>query len=389
MREIEVTKQKRFNLSSSSLFFLSYTLVLVFSFLRNTMFGFYLPSSIYTFVYYLSCMIILIKLLFLDKYTLKKAYLYLGLGLIFASSFYFSKNPELLSIIFLIMGASNIEFKKIVKTYFIVIGSLISLTFILSLIGKVENLFFIKRETTRYAFGTTYPTVFASFLFFLIISYLYLRQNRIKYREIFVIVGIDFFILKYTDARGVAGLILLLCTLLLLIKLFRKFDMKMNPFWSNILAITMVLLLFLAIFLAYNYKPYENFYFQLNQLLSGRLHLGNMGFNMYDIKFSGQPLISNGLGGGWNQTYGTEYFYIDALALDLLLGKGLTIFSLYCVGLYNVIYKSSNKINLFLTVLLITICIYDFTDNKSFRIGFNPFLLMIFSNYFSTKKMEI
>ena len=142
-------------------------------------------------------------------------------------------------------------------------------------------------------------------------------------------------------------------------------------------------------YLSYNYKFDSRAYVNFDNIFSGRLSLGNQAFSLYDVNLFGQSLLSNGLGGGWRFNYGIDYFYIDALALDLLFGKGLIIFIFYLFEMAKLIFKSAKSKQIVLLIILLLISMYDFTDNKSFRIAFNPFILLMFNDYFSKSHEEV
>ena len=53
------------------------------------------------------------------------------------------------------------------------------------------------------------------------------------------------------------------------------------------------------------------------------------------------------------------------------------------------IFKSAKSKQIVLLIILLLISMYDFTDNKSFRIAFNPFILLMFNDYFSKSHEEV
>lgn len=100
---------------------------------------------------------------------------------------FYSKNLEVFLLGVLIIAAHNIKFESIIRTYAYTISTYLVFTIIFSILGFIESLVFVKRDTIRYALGTSYPTVLASFLFFLILCFVYLKRNEISKKFIIFI----------------------------------------------------------------------------------------------------------------------------------------------------------------------------------------------------------
>lgn len=380
--------KKSIQFSSDSIFFIVYFLAISMTFFRNTMIGFDLPPNIYNYSY-LGLSVILVIKICLDKFIYKNVLKYVVTAFVFILVALYSKNLEVFLLGVLIIAAHNIKFDSIIRTYAYTISTYLIFTIIFSILGFIENLVFVKRDTIRYALGTSYPTVLASFLFFLILCFVYLKRNEISKKFIIFIFIITFSINYFTDARSVAILLLVSAVSLLILNIFNISSFKINNVFSILLSAFSILIFLLNVYLSYNYKFDSRAYVSFDNIFSGRLSLGNQAFSLYDVNLFGQSLLSNGLGGGWRFNYGIDYFYIDALALDLLFGKGLIIFIFYLFEMAKLIFKSAKSKQIILLIILLLITMYDFTDNKSFRIAFNPFILLMFNDYFSKSHEEV
>ncbi|MFB8534483.1 hypothetical protein ACFC6Q_01400 [Enterococcus gallinarum] len=352
------------------------------------MIGFDLPPNIYNYSY-LGLSVILVIKICLDKFIYKNVLKYVVTAFVFILVAFYSKNLEVFLLGVLIIAAHNIKFESIIRTYAYTISTYLVFTIIFSILGFIESLVFVKRDTIRYALGTSYPTVLASFLFFLILCFVYLKRNEISKKFIIFIFIITFSINYFTDARSVAILLLVSAVSLLILNIFNISSFKINNVFSILLSAFSILIFLLNVYLSYNYKFDSRAYVNFDNIFSGRLSLGNQAFSLYDVNLFGQSLLSNGLGGGWRFNYGIDYFYIDALALDLLFGKGLIIFIFYLFEMAKLIFKSAKSKQIVLLIILLLISMYDFTDNKSFRIAFNPFILLMFNDYFSKSHEEV
>ena len=98
----------------------------------------------------------------------------------------------------LIVGAKGVSFDRIARVFLVTVGAVVGISLVLSLTGMVTNLEYIRYVSDpsapggsfgvkRYAFGTTYPTTFSEFVFFLSAAWLYLRRRTAK---IFDVIGL-------------------------------------------------------------------------------------------------------------------------------------------------------------------------------------------------------
>ncbi|WCG22712.1 hypothetical protein PML95_00135 [Vagococcus lutrae] len=367
-RLLDNTKSK-----SEMLFYLGYFLALVASFLKHSMIE--IPNSVSI---YLNVMSIFIVSFFLLIRGLKKDYFMETLFLVTISIFSFLsiKNIDIVSYIFIIIASQHLEFKKIMQFFFTVIFICLMVVIFLAKLSIIPNLIFYQSDRVRVSLGTIYPTVLASYFFFLILSYLLVREKKVLWIELLIIFLLNLWVLKLTDARSS-----FLNTTILLIgvstmKLIR-YNLKASKLMRIILRSSVVGVPLLVIYLSYNYRTDSQLYHFLNNALTGRLFYANKAFYMYNINLFGQDILMNG--SGRNSLYGHEYFYLDSLAIEQMFSKGLVLLTFYIGATYKILKKflDNNKWTYAFVLLIITL--YDITDNKSFRISFNPMLLALFA----------
>lgn len=91
----------------------------------------------------------------------------------------------------LILGAQGISFQKIMKVYFLVIGSLFVLTIGCASVGIIENYVYYRADgSVRHALGLSAPTNFGAVAFYLTMVWWYLRKEKITWPEIGVIAAL-------------------------------------------------------------------------------------------------------------------------------------------------------------------------------------------------------
>ena len=132
----------------------------------------------------------------------------------------------------LVAGAKGVSFDKIIKIFLVTVGTLIGLSVILSLTGVVTNLEYIRYVPDasapggsiglkRYAFGTTYPTTFSEFMFFLSAAWLYMRRRSVKIFDVIGLAAVAVLLYKGVDAITDVACVAALAVIALGVVVFR------------------------------------------------------------------------------------------------------------------------------------------------------------------------
>lgn len=110
-----------------------------------------------------------------------------------------------------VLGARNVDFKRIIKIYFYVGMLLLAFVVISAMGGLIRNLVYRRDMTNivRQSFGIAYPTDFAAHVLYLILAYAYLKFGKIKWYDYAVFLAVAVFLVKFSDARLSAYAIIL------------------------------------------------------------------------------------------------------------------------------------------------------------------------------------
>lgn len=373
-------------------FYMIYVFMFLNSFINEVVLKNYISSEIFFYFRIVGLVLLLIKFFFFDSISIVEVPLYLLVGLIIVLSAYKSKNYLLIDLFITMLSARGVNNKRIVKISFIILTVSLSCVIILSLLNVIPNLIYtrvdsIGNEIVRNSFGTTYPTIMGSFIFFWSLQLLYIKRN-INYIDIVIFISLAIITIKYTDNRLVFVLMLIVSLYSLLFKItkfdFTKLGLKVELLWGFLIIISV----FGFVIISKQYEKKIVFIQFLDQLLSGRVKLSWQGLTQYPVSLFGNNVQFNGWGNGTQLPYGVTYFYLDVLPINLLVGSGVVIFIIYI--LYNIsfikkcfLYRENH-----LLIILTLIIIYDLVDNKSIRIAFNPFILIYFNTMFSSISFE-
>lgn len=307
----------------------------------------------------------------------------------FVAAFYRrSHYDELLTIGLLIIGANQVSFRKILKV-FLVLGIGITITaMIAAQAGMIENLVYHQNgRSIRISFGSVYPTDFSAHILYLVLAYIFLRQRRLKYIELAVLLGLAAFIYSFCDAKTNAGCIVMAVIICLFLKLSHAFSEEKKASWIKkaerfmhkifvpLTKYSMLILFFLMTALTLLYSEDSAIMVKLNEFFNTRLSLGKTGFNTYPVGLLGQYIEMVGFGGKLEVP--DNYFFIDSSYIKMILCYGLAV-SACILLIYLLVGKRAQKRdNLYLLTILGIISIQCMFEHHIIEIAYNPFTLAI------------
>lgn len=370
---------------SEYLFFASFFIYIITQYLGGTMFT--VDGTVSFLLLTISSILAFIKIIIFDNESnLYKLTIVLLLIILFAAgknsfdyNFYYYA--------FLIFAAKNIEFRKILKYYIIVLASGIIVTAIFALIHVIPAIVITRSNSSalRLALGSVYPSDLAARIFHLMVGYAVLKKFKLTLPEYLSIIAITVTTYIVTDTK----LDLILMILLIICLSFYKYIVilmsMIKPYIFNLLILGFIAI---NILLAYFYNPKISILNKLNSALTGRLDLANRGFNDYNVTLYGQYIYQNGWGGIHKKII--DYFYIDSSLVRVLLMQGLIVYIiLICLMLRDMKIFVKNK-QFSLAIALFFIIASSAIDQHLIEITFNFVFLASFANidYFKDDRLS-
>ncbi len=314
---------------------------------------------------------------------------------------------ELAVLIFL---AHGMEFRKILTVHLAVSLAVTLVTVILALSGRIENLTYYQEShnyRARMAFGFLYPTDFCAHLFFMTLSYVWLRLRRIRWGEIIAIAVLGIFTWVCCDARTTTLLFALLVLRLGIMKLrahmtssvksadhdacgsrttreaLRSAERRTGTAvfscfreWIDwLVVLSAPIFAAMMILMSRFYSESSGLLRFINRVLNKRLYYGHIGFDRYNVRLWAQNVEMHGAGGAVKRT--TEYFFLDSSYVNILLRLGLVVLAAMLMILVitaNRERKTGDHLKLFLLFLIIAACVIE---HHLIEIQANPFLLLV------------
>ncbi|WP_010632465.1 hypothetical protein [Sporolactobacillus vineae] len=276
----------------------------------------------------------------------------------------------------------DLDLNTMAKAAFLTLSLSLVILYLLSLSGLIVDYHAMREGIMRHSFGLTQPTLFSDLVFFAVAAYVYIRK-RLSLISICLILALAAITYYYANARNDTMGILLLAVAPFLLKhqypemikhIGKTFALCSYPLFAIIVvAVTKMY--------AYNKGIIGNIH--LNEMLTGRLYLGNLAFKRYPIQLFGQHVIENAGGRVNFYNFIPSYFYIDSSYLHLLFKFGLIFTFLFFIVVISKIYQFLIQKDYLLIAIVIIVGIETLWEANLFS-PLNFTLLMLTADARST-----
>lgn len=366
------------------LFLIGLSLIVFVETMTTTMFDQDNYFPLYASLKLIAVLLISIKLFLFDFWTLKDvliSLLFFSIGILVRLKTSYSE-PFFWAL--LVLGARNIEFKKILKVYICEVSLIVIIVFISSMLGVIENLQYVSPRGIRNSFGINYPCDFAAYIFFILLSIFYLMKDKIAWWGYLFGLLIAYVLYKFTYARLDCSCIIILSLAFMFIKfLSPKLEGKLKVV-RIILCLTIVIMFVLSILLSYYYNPTIAWMQKLNNIFSTRLALGKEAFSRLKVNFFGQFFLMVGNGGSTEPR--ANYFFLDNSFIYILFRYGI-VFELLIVSSF-VVSSYKRRYDLFFIVAIAIIAINATTEEHLAFFQYNMFNMALFACFADDREKE-
>lgn len=369
-------------INGNLLYFISFCGILFLEFIFSTTFNTYIPIKLINWSLDLLMIPVLFKIFFLDNYKWWQVSL-LCLALIIAFfSWKKSGLNNLFIMVLMILGARGVNFTRLIKSYFQIITPLLLLVIFYSLIGVIQNLVYHRGETIRYALGINYPTDLAAYVFSLTLAYCYLNYKKLNWLRYMCFTFFAGLIFYFTDSRLDTLLVLLIIPVMYVATKAQKnfYPMKIiASFYWTVIPFSAFAVLYGTAFFAYDNK----IYMQFDNLLSGRLHLGNQAIHQYGYTLLGQKVTEHGWGGiaglRMMRDLNHSYFFIDSAYLRLFLIFGVLMGIIFLAFALYISITNTRNGKYILPGIIFLVAVSGIIDQHMLELNYNPFMLAMLS----------
>lgn len=291
-----------------------------------------------------------------------------------------SSSTPLLLCMLLVAGSKEVAFQKILQIYLVIIGGIMFLAFAASLLGVIENL---QYETvsrgTRNSFGIIYTTDFASHVFYLVVTFFYLKGEKLKVYHYILTLVVSGLVYYFCNARLDSASIALVAILFALgngIIHTKHISRRLKRLWTRTWELLgpWVVPAFgaLSILVTATFQPGNALLDYFEKESGRRIGMGKEAMEKYGIKLFGQyiELVGNG---GTTEIHGSEYFFLDCSYVNMFMRFGVIV-TLLVAGLY-LLSCWRNRHDQYFLYAVALIAFNSLIAHHFLEVEYNPFTL--------------
>lgn len=304
-----------------------------------------------------------------------------------------SKEFSLFSMGIFVLGARNVDFKRIIKIYFYVGMLLLAFVVISAMGGLIRNLVYHRDMTNivRQSFGIAYPTDFAAHVLYLILAYAYLKFGKIKWYDYAVFLAAAVFLVKFSDAR-LSAYAIILSIPVLWIGQRAQTDHLLSRFIASFYWTVPILLAYLVIIASYFFTPSNKTLTKVNNASSGRLFLGHKAISEYGFSMFGKQIIEHGWGGAnglkMSQNAPANYFFVDSSFLRMTILYGIIMAIIILLAMTKISWESFQKGSFALASIIVIVSGSAMVEQRLLDLAYDPFLIALLANVYTQHKAE-
>jgi len=278
----------------------------------------------------------------------------------------------------LIYTAGRFPFQRLAKRLLIFYSTMVSLTILLMITGITEDILFYEDmgERVRHSLGFTYCSYASHYMLTLTMLYLVVRKT-VRVWEIIPIVVVNFVIYCLTDTRAD----FVLCILLLLFaalagvwgEYFKKEKWYIVP--GGLLPLFLLVISYVS---AWKADFNLGIWCKINEMLNGRLQLGQSAILQYGVHLWGEKIEWIGVAQAAGNP-GLPYNYVDNIYLQTLLSMGVVFTIIMCLILGRMFVGSLRQKHTMRAVVIVVFLLHGLADPQLRSLCYDPFLLLAFS----------
>ena len=309
------------------------------------------------------------------KYNLKTLIIYLVIGILTLYSCIITGENLIMITVISILALRNFSFDKFINQIFKIEITIIMIHLIYSFICLIflqstkisQNIMGI----TRFDFGFSHPNVFSSYLYGVILMWVWLNYSNIQFKQIVGIFSIGVISYAFTKTRtSFINLIIML----MLVVFCKKLKKNQSKVIKKISMMIVPMLSLISLIMIINYDKRIEVIDFIDNLLTQRVKLGAYAYVRSGITIFGQYIdYYNAV--EWTEKWRLTNFTFDNIYTYFISTLGIIWIVIISFLFYKIARKSSNKVHIF----IISWSLYGVTEIHGLN-GFYcfPIFLVIF-----------
>lgn len=374
-------------ITGEQIYLFAFCFYFILAFLQTTTYIAYISENASQKLSLIAVVLLLIKFFIYDKNSLKSFIInILALGFLVVV-WRTSHDVKFFSLGMFVLGARNVNFKKVIYLYLSIGTIFLIFTIGSSLSGLIKNLIYYRGTDTRIvrlSLGILYPTDFAAHVLFLFLAYLYLRFDKISVLDYLALIITAIIVTIVCNAR------LNVYALLLIIPVFfigkrAKNGKVISSFIASFYWTIPTIAAYLIIALTFFYDQSNKLMLKFNHLLSDRLKYGSEAFRRYGTSLLGQHVQEHGWGGLGGQNMAdhsmmNRYFFIDSSFLRLFIIYGIIVTVVVLIIMTVIVRRSVQNNSYALASVMVIVTVSAIVEQHLLDLSYDPFLIALLAN---------
>lgn len=306
---------------------------------------------------------LLIKLL-ISRYSWRQ-YLTLCVSMfVFRWVFFNAQDIWLFYAILFVTAVKDVPLRRAVRHWMACTLLLVGLIILLSLVGYLENTYWMDAYRERWYFGFTHPNTLGGFLMGILCGWVLLRAHNWRWIDFLPLLALEAFNDLGPYVRSMQVVLRIALVLLLLAKLL-PVRRLCRPGWVRlVLSLAPVWLMgfSLGMVLWYDHHPDELIEY-INICLTGRIYLQSQGFQLYPIAIAGQVM--------------KEWPNQDNCFIAALLRYGPVVSAMIWLAVCRTLWQLLRSEWIYTALICICMLLYAYFEIIYFHLPGNPSLLLL------------
>lgn len=305
-----------------------------------------------------------------------------------------------IAVCLLILGARNINSKRLLQLYVIISFVLTLFVVYYCLSGHVDD-FTVYRDANstvkRHAFGFVYATYFSSHVMGICTVWAYVRGKAYTWFEALLTIAIGVVTYKYTEARISCTVIVATSIVMIIYKIceLKKYEIKIirNKIVKNILIFAADIVAIISIILGLVYRFGNPIFEKLNDILGLRLMMNAIAFKRHNISLWGQRITI--VGGHTDGEKGIDgsFFMLNNSFMQTLFYLGLIALIATLIGWTLLSYRNAKNNEYYKLIILDLLVVYSFFEQRWLAFCIVPFWVLLLSDnkveFFNLSRLRI
>ncbi len=344
----------------------------------DSTFSIYFNNIIFQAVRIMIYILLIFKIIAYDNLPKKRIPLIFLVSLLFILSSFMTGNFYLFDLLLFIIAYKGVNTERFFKISLFVNVTIFLAIVLSAKVGIIDNLIFSRgygSDVFRESLGYNYCTYAQIHFLTIVLLYFYVRKKKITILELGIMIFISYYIWQQTDARTGFYCIIIMVVLMIIYKYFEK--IYYNKFFKIFIIISPIVFSVVCIALAMNYDVRNEFLYELNDILSGRLYLSNLAWKNDGFTLFGQKVEWIGVGQQTSENANKLTWFVDCSYLRMFFNEGIILGTIVLLGLAFVLKDSFDKKNTIIIIVLFVYLIHGLIEPQMLRFAYSPFVVLL------------